>query len=434
MSSAQVSSNGVDGRKAENPAVDPPSSTPRREPVVRVEHLAKRFKRGDGTVVNAIDDVSLEVHAGDFVVLLGPSGCGKTTLLRSIAGLEEPDAGTIHIHGSCQFSSGEHMNVPPQRRRLGMIFQSYALWPHMTALRNVSYPLECSPSERIPKKEIKDRVRRVLDLVGIAELEGQYPNQMSGGQQQRVALARALVAGNDLVLFDEPLSNVDAKVREQLRMELATMQRQLGFAALYVTHDQTEAMELAHQIAVMKEGKIAQLGPPREIYEAPRSRYVANFIGTTNELAGEVVSAAPDDRIVIRTALGEAHGRAAEPDLRPGTAVVAVWRPERGVISTDETSAVNSWKGTVEASLFVGSHTEHLVHLREGSVRLWQASAELFQEKQPVMVHVPPDGLRVLRLEDGVDEAMDADDAPTRDRDDGPGQNVTEDSYLVAGQ
>ncbi|WP_324278085.1 ABC transporter ATP-binding protein [Blastococcus brunescens] len=241
----------------------PDTPTASSTPVVEVSNLVKRFRRESGAVVNAIDDVSFEVAAGDFVVLLGPSGCGKTTLLRAIAGLETPDQGAIRIGGRAVFSAADRVEVPPERRDISMIFQSYALWPHMTAFKNVAYPLQSRRGRKVAKDEIARRVRQALELVGVGELETQYPGQMSGGQQQRIALARALVNNDELVLFDEPLSNVDAKVREQLRFELVSMQRKLGFSALFVTHDQTEAMELAHRIAVLDSGRIAQFGTPR---------------------------------------------------------------------------------------------------------------------------------------------------------------------------
>ena len=294
------------------------------ETIVSIRDLAKTFRREDGSRTRAIDGVSLDVQPGEFVVLLGPSGCGKTTLLRSIAGLEQPDSGAIDIRGETVFSSERRIDVPPERRRLAMIFQSYALWPHMTAFENVAYPLQ---NRRLKKQEIRDRVERVFELVSIPELQRQYPGQLSGGQQQRVALARALVGGGDLVLFDEPLSNVDAKVREQLRFELLSMQRELGFAAIYVTHDQTEAMELGHRVAVMREGQVAQIGPPQEIYLQPRSRYVANFVGSANELLGTVRSVT-GAKTVVETDLGDLHGVAAE-EVAVGDEVAAVCRPER---------------------------------------------------------------------------------------------------------
>lgn len=245
--------------------------------VVRLRDLTKRYRRADGEITAAVDGVALDVAPGEFLVLLGPSGCGKTTLLRSIAGLERPDGGTVEIDGRPVFGPG--VNVPPERRGISMVFQSYALWPHLTVHDNVAYPLQNRRGERLTKAGIASRVRDSLALVGIDHLAGQYPGELSGGQQQRIALARAFIAGDGLVLFDEPLSNIDAKVRERLRADLLAMQRRLGFAAVYVTHDQTEAMELASRVAVMRDGRIEQLGTPHDIYVRPTSRYVANFVG-----------------------------------------------------------------------------------------------------------------------------------------------------------
>ncbi len=368
-----------------------------KRPVVRIRNLEKRFQRGDGSIVRAIDGVDLDVMPGDFIVLLGPSGCGKTTLLRTIAGLERPDRGTIEIHGALNFSAEDNLEISPERRRLSMIFQSYALWPHMTAFQNIAYPLESQRKKRPGKKEIAERVRRVLELVGIPELEGQYPNQMSGGQQQRVALARALVNGDDLVLFDEPLSNVDAKVREQLRVELVTMQRELGFSAIFVTHDQVEAMELAHQIAVMREGQVAQLAPPREVYERPTTRYVANFIGTSNELSGTIEEVLSDDGARVATSLGDVSGVAGVEGLQAGDEVAVLWRPERCAVSREEPAGPNRWPATVKASMFVGSHTEVLLDVDGTPFRTWSPEATLFETGEEVWVTVPREHVRILR-------------------------------------
>lgn len=366
------------------------------EPVVRVRNLRKTFRREDGTPVKAIDGVDLDVLPGDFLVLLGPSGCGKTTLLRAIAGLERPNSGTIEIHGEVNFSSDAVIDRPPERRRLNMIFQSYALWPHMTAAKNVAFPLQYSRDKRSSKDEISERVHHVLSLVGIPELAGQYPSQMSGGQQQRVALARALVGGDGLILFDEPLSNVDAKVREQLRFELLSMQRELGFSAIFVTHDQVEAMELANRIAVMQEGRVAQLAPPEQIYADPSSRYVANFIGTSNEVEG-TVRAVDGGRIRVETPLGELVGRSGAADLAPGDRVVASWRPERYQLSIEQpASGVNTMRGIVQASLFVGSHNEFVLSVGEHHFRLWSVDTATSERGTEVWLHVDPEHLRVL--------------------------------------
>lgn len=375
-------------------------------PVVSVQGLNKQFRRADGSVVNAIDDVSFDVHEGDFIVLLGPSGCGKTTLLRSVAGLERPDSGTIRIHDRVTFSPEHGVEVPPEKRPVSMVFQSYALWPHMTAYKNVAYPLESqSRSER--GSDIGARVRRVLEMVGIPELEQQYPNQLSGGQQQRVALARALVRGDGLILFDEPLSNVDAKVREQLRLELLSMQRELGFSALFVTHDQVEAMELAHRIAVLREGRIEQFGTPQEIYNTPASRYVANFIGSTNEFVGHVGSI-DRDGVVVETRQGRVVGRPGSDALATGSDVAAFCRPEHCVASREEPNTANRWHGIVRAPLFVGSHTEYLVELDDGThLRLWSPRGDLIAEGSPVWVSVDPADVHVL-LHDGDEGRTDA--------------------------
>ncbi|WP_261166433.1 ABC transporter ATP-binding protein [Microbacterium sp. Marseille-Q6965] len=370
-------------------------------PVIQLRNVAKRFRRADGTVANAIDGVTLDVAPGEFVVLLGPSGCGKTTLLRTIAGLERADEGEIDIHGRTVFDAQRGIEVPPERRNLSMIFQSYALWPHLTVFDNVAYPLR-SRGQRLSKAEIAEKVNHVLQLVGVGELGKQYPGQMSGGQQQRVALARALVDGGDLVLFDEPLSNVDAKVRETLRRELLEMQRTLGFAAVYVTHDQHEAMELAHRVAVMGGGKVRQLDVPRRIYSEPASRYVANFIGTTNEFPA-TVRAVDGDALVLDTPAGQARGVAAAEGLAVGDEVVACFRPEYALLDTTSGEG-NVWPGIVERVLFLGQTTETVVRLGPTSqrVRVTTLGEATHAEGDDITVYVSAERLRVLPVEDVV--------------------------------
>lgn len=368
-------------------------------PMVKIENLVKYFTRSDGATVAAVDDISLEVMPGRFTVLLGPSGCGKTTLLRCVAGLERPVAGRITIRGKTVFDSEKKINLTPEKRELNMIFQSYALWPHMTAAANVAYPLTC---RKVNKKEIPGRVANALSLVGIPELGGQYPGQLSGGQQQRVALARALVSNSELVLFDEPLSNVDAKIREQLRFELLSMQRELGFAALYVTHDQTEAMELAHTIAVLERGKVAHEGTPQEIYREPRSRYVGDFVGTLNEIEGTVREIRADGQHVVETAVGVLTAGPSVEGVAVGDQVVVACRPERVELSTTEPTLANRWEATVEASVFSGSRIEHIVSF-EGNAgfRIWRSDHHLFPTGTPVWVGIATADLRVLPLGKG---------------------------------
>lgn len=333
-------------------------------PVVQVAALRKSFTRRSGERVNAVDGVDLQVAAGEFVSLLGPSGCGKTTLLRCIAGIERPDEGDIWANGKLHFSSRSGVNTPPERRHLSMMFQGYALWPHMTVFENVAFPLK---ADRVPKPEIKRRVERVLDALGIRDLQAQYPSHMSGGQQQRTALARALVRNSQLVLFDEPLSNVDANVREQLRLELLELQREIGFAAVYVTHDQSEAMELSDRIAVLRDGQVEQLDSPTAVYDTPNSRYVANFIGTVNELPGRVTSA-HNGELRIDTAAGLVSAHA--DGFAEGDEAVALARPEHCQVSTAEPEGPNCWPGVVEHSIFAGSREELFVRCAPGRIRV----------------------------------------------------------------
>ncbi|MGI5326930.1 ABC transporter ATP-binding protein [Actinomadura nitritigenes] len=360
--------------------------------VVTLREVTKRFRRADGQVVSAVDAVSLAVDAAEFLVLLGPSGCGKTTLLRSIAGLERPDGGVIEIGGRTVFGPG--LNMPPERRGISMVFQSYALWPHLTVHDNVAYPLRNRRAARVPKTEITTRVRAALDLVGIGELARQYPGELSGGQQQRIALARAFVAGDGLVLFDEPLSNIDAKVRERLRADLLAMQRRLGFAAVYVTHDQTEAMELATRVAVLRGGHIEQIGPPREIYERPASRYVADFVGLANEVPGTVTHI-DGEFAVLDSPLGRTVGVAAD-GLAPGQKAVAIWRPEAGRLGTQEPTSDNHWRAERRTSTFAGPHHEHRLTTHGLAWRVWTSGDATGTESDEVWVSVAPERTRIL--------------------------------------
>ncbi|WP_345217958.1 ABC transporter ATP-binding protein [Georgenia halophila] len=360
--------------------------------------LRKEFRRADGSAVRAIDGVSLDVAPGEFVVLLGPSGCGKTTLLRSIAGLEQPDSGAIHIRGVPVYSSDDVIDLAPERRKISMIFQSYALWPHMTVFQNVVYPLKNAPRPRLSKTEMTERVSYVLDLLGIGQLAGQHPGQMSGGQQQRVALARALAPQQDLILFDEPLSNVDAKVREQLRLELLSMQAEIGFSAIYVTHDQTEAMELADRVAVLRDGRVEQIGSPHEIYSRPTSRYVADFIGTSNEVTGTVEEVLDSGAVRIQTAIGPVLGGDVPGTVAVGDQVVLLARPERFRLEPQaaEPNGPNSWTVEGDTTLFLGAHSQHIVRLEDLTLRVWSADQTSVQRGQSYRLSIDPAAVRVL--------------------------------------
>lgn len=344
-----------------------PANTPR----IEVIDLVKTYRRDGGASIRPIDNVNLTVSANELVVLLGPSGCGKTTLLRCVAGLERPDEGEIVIDGKTVFSSKKGIFVPPDRRELAMVFQSYALWPHMTVAENVAYPLR---SRKVASGKIDERVSEVLNMVGVGGLERQHPGRISGGQQQRVALARALVANSSVVLFDEPLSNVDAQVRAQLRFELQNMQRRLGFSGLYVTHDQTEAMELGHRVAVLDSGRISAIGTPEDIYNYPPNEYVASFVGTANIWSG-VVQAVDGPVAVVRTALGDLKAKISpiHPiSLTVGQAISVVARPEKlGLSRTNASDGTNPVQVNVEARLFSGAHTELVVAGGNTRINVW---------------------------------------------------------------
>ena len=290
---------------------------------VSIRGLRKVY-RARGRSVVGVDKVDLDVGPGELVVLLGPSGCGKTTLLRSVAGLETPDEGEISIDGRNVFSARGKRFLPPEDRRLGMMFQSYALWPHMTVYQNVAYPLSSLGSGQ--RGDVRARVQDALSRLGVAGMEERFPSELSGGQQQRVALARALIARPSVILFDEPLSNVDARVRRRLRAQLRDLKQETRFSGIYVTHDQEEAMELADRLAVMDAGRIAQIGSSRDVYERPNSLYVAGFVGEVNHWPAEIVSATADSA-VARTAFGDFPIAAA--GLAVGGKGALTIRPER---------------------------------------------------------------------------------------------------------
>jgi len=312
--------------------------------VVRFENLVKIFFEGTKREVRAVDDFSLSVDRGDLVTLLGPSGCGKTTSLRILAGFENATNGNVYI-------DGQRVNdIPPQRRNTAMVFQSYGLFPHMTVLENVAYGLKV---KKIPKRQIRTRVAEVLNLVSLEGLEKRSVGKLSGGQQQRVALCRAIVTEPQVLLFDEPLSNLDAKLRKGTREQIRRIQQELGITSLYVTHDQAEAMSISDSIAVMHDGKLQQLGDAEEIYAQPANRFVAGFIGEANLLPAEV-SAVSSDSIRVRilgTELDVVQGGGA---FSPEQAVEVVVRPEA-------VDLVDPAEGDLEATVGFSHYTGSIV-------------------------------------------------------------------------
>jgi len=321
--------------------------------------------------VYAVDGVSFDVQDGELFTLLGPSGCGKTTTLRSIAGLEQPDRGLIALNDKRLFDASSRINVPANRRGLGMVFQSYAIWPHMTVFRNVSFPLDVMPRGRRPERaQLREQVMRVLEVTELAKYADRPATKLSGGQQQRLALARALVIQPELMLLDEPLSNLDAKLRETMRFELKRLQLELGLTTVYVTHDQSEALAMSSRIAVMNAGKIEQIGKPREIYTRPQTPFVAEFIGTSNFIPGKVAGTL-GDTLRIDTAEGTLWGLPSTT-LTRGDYVLLALRPENIKISTEPGAGEvrNEWRGSVLTRAFMGDSVDHVVGVGKFELRV----------------------------------------------------------------
>jgi ABC-type Fe3+/spermidine/putrescine transport system ATPase subunit len=327
------------------------------EPVLDLRDVRKHFG-----ATAAVDGLNLSIAPGEVFTLLGPSGCGKSTTLRIVAGLEEPDAGDVFLDGKQVASGIRRFSIPPERRNLGMVFQSYAIWPHMTVFENVAFPLRL---RRLDKATIHRRVGAVLELVGLAGLGSRGATDLSGGQQQRVALARAIVYEPKLLLLDEPLSNLDARLREHMRLELRALQRRLGIAVLFVTHDQAEAMVLSDRIAVMRSGKIEQVGTPVSLYEQPATSFVRDFLGRVLTLPVTVamdqcVEVPGESGVVLRL----------PPDLRPpaeanGRLVLAC-RPEDVSIDDEAAPGVNRLSATIETAAYLGEHIEYAVRTAGG--------------------------------------------------------------------
>lgn len=341
--------------------------------MLNITELSRVFpatKNGSQVEVRAVDNVSLEVEQGEFFTLLGPSGCGKTTTLRSIAGLERPDGGTITVGDRTLFSSSEGIDVAANKRGLGMVFQSYAIWPHMNVFRNVAFPLEVEARRTRPSKaKIRERVERVLAVVELDHLSGRMATDLSGGQQQRLALARALVMEPPLLLLDEPLSNLDAKLRDGMRFELMRLQRESGVTAIYVTHDQVEALAMSNRIAVMRGGKVQQIGKPREIYSEPASQFVADFIGSSNFIPGRIVGKDAVGNYRVKTEGGEALAKS-QFEFSDGDDVIVAIRPEGISLEGTTETPGSEWSGVVETRAFLGEASDHIVQVRGLKLRV----------------------------------------------------------------
>ncbi len=352
---------------------------------VVIKDLKKIYPGHEGTPVTAVSGVNINIEPGEFVTLLGPSGCGKTTILRMIAGFEIPTAGDIYI-------GDERVNsLTPDKRDTAMVFQSYALFPHLNIFDNVAYGLKI---KKLPKAEIEEKVQRILALVGLTGMEKRAPNQLSGGQQQRVALARALVMEPGVLLFDEPLSNLDAKLRVYMRSEIHKIQRSVGITSIYVTHDQSEAMSLSDRIIIMNNGKIEQIGTPHEVYAQPATEFVADFIGTANIIPATVTAA--DDSSVTVEIMGQSYKKSMPNDFVAGEACKVITRPESMTLGND------GLKGKVVSSVFMGESQDYVVALdgdeKTVFVKKYNPNpANVFKPGDDVSVSVDVDSIHVIR-------------------------------------
>jgi iron(III) transport system ATP-binding protein len=330
---------------------------------IEIRDLYKEFKK-----VVAVNRIRLEIEKGEMLTLLGPSGCGKTTTLRCIAGLERPEGGDIVIDGNPMLSRGF---VQPSKRGIGMVFQNYAVWPHMKVYKNIVYGLKL---QKTPKKEMKQRAKSVLELVGLSGLEDRYPSQLSGGQQQRVALARALVRNPKVLLLDEPLSNLDAKLREELRFEIKSLVRRMGITSVYVTHDQAEAMVISDRIAVMDSGNVVQLGTAQEIYQKPANKFVADFIGTMNFIPGSIVQIYPgQNKVAVQTEFCEKLMCATfkKIDAKGAETVYASIRPEDVELFAEKPlDRENVFKGTITNKAYLGNFLYLFMKVNETDIRV----------------------------------------------------------------
>lgn len=349
---------------------------------VKVCDLVVRYNQ-----VTAVNGISFAAAPGEFITLLGPSGCGKTTVLRAIAGLERPAAGEIWVGDRLVFSATRRVNLPPERRNVSMVFQSYAIWPHLSVFENVAYPLRV---RRLSEKEVKERVSWALELVGLADLARRNATQLSGGQQQRVALARAIVYSPGALLLDEPLSNLDARMRAQVRVEIRELQQKLKITTVYVTHDQEEALAISDRVVVINAGAIEQIGTPAEIYDRPRNSFVANFVGSANLLEGRFAPELSRNGLTALKTTGGLVVYAAGSAADRFDGLVAV-RPTYVTLSpTHPGGGVNVWQGRVVRRLFAGDFVEYFVRVGEVELNVKRPPGERFSEGEEIFVSVDP--------------------------------------------
>jgi iron(III) transport system ATP-binding protein len=361
--------------------------------VVEDLHMTYRMLAGP---VQAVRGVSFTVAPGEFYTLLGASGCGKTTVLRCIAGLETPEKGAIAIAGRRVYSSHEGIAEPPYRRDIGMVFQSYAVWPHLTVFDNVAFPL-VSGRRRLRRREVYDKTMQALRLVHLEGLASRPAPLLSGGQQQRVALARALVAEPTLLLLDEPLSNLDAKLRAEMRLEIKSLVKSMRVTTLYVTHDQIEALTMSDRVAVMRDGVFVEEATPRDVYLRPHSAFTATFLGETNLLAGQVVAGATaDGTCQVETP----HGRLVCPVQswpEPATSVWVACRPEGVQVTACHPPGENVLRGRIVTAIFAGDQMTYRVAIGDQMLQAKSDSLSSFHDGDQVWVQLPPERCLLLR-------------------------------------
>jgi len=361
-------------------------------PDVRIEKLIKRFGS-----VEAIAGVDIHIPEGKIVTLLGPSGCGKTTTLRCLAGFENPDEGKIWIGDQLIFDSKQKINLSPQNRGMGMVFQSYAVWPHMSVFENIAFPLRI---RKTPRGKIKEQVERALKMVGIEELKDRLPSEISGGQQQRVAFARAIVYEPAVLLLDEPLSNLDAKLREQMRFEILELQRKIGITTVFVTHDQEEAMVLSDEVLVMEFGKVIQRGDPEEIYFDPINECVADFIGKINFLNGTIMQLEESASVVgIEEEGFRSEIHSTRTNYAKGHKVLASVRPENIQIHTSKPDQeINTWPAKLIRKNFLGGMFDMVVGVQGKELRARTPFRVEAKSGSDVFIHIPPKDVLLIDI------------------------------------
>lgn len=352
--------------------------------VLKVENLSKRFGQ-----VQAVADVSFEVQDGEVLSLLGPSGCGKTTTLRCLAGFEMPDSGKIYL------DERDISTLTPEQRGIGMVFQNYALWPHMTVYGNLAFGLQIRQIER---QEINERIKKVLSMVRLSGYEDRYPRQLSGGQQQRIAMARALVIEPDIMLLDEPLSNLDAQLREEMRFEFIELQRKLGITAIYVTHDQAEAMVISDKIIILNQGKVVQMGTPKEIYTSPKNRFVAGFIAVTSFIEGTVSALEKEDLVFIKTD-DNIVIQGFKANMKVGDKVTLALRTNTIHLITEDSEQNdrrNIFEGKILQASYLGDIVDYRIKMGKWTLRTDSSAKVSYQVGDQVKIYLPPEELILI--------------------------------------